>query len=171
MHSDLLAAQGVWKPQLIANPAYYKDETPLANIGKIDAVAIEIWTMDSGFYFDDIVVANDPSLAAEFRDKTYGPKKATEVQTGGLVCPFRRMVSLTTICPRNNGACSALPDGGFKPLPGQGKSRPIACCQSGRLVSSGRRVLSQSLDASPRMPSTYSPDTLDLTCVPIRCMC
>ena len=71
--------QGVWKPALIANPAYYKDEMPLANIGKIDAVAIEIWTMDSGFFFDDIVVANDPSLAAEFREKTYGPKKATEV--------------------------------------------------------------------------------------------
>ena len=69
----------MWKPALIANPAYYKDETPLANIGKIDAVAIEIWTMDSGFFFDDIVVANDPSLAAEFREKTYGPKKAAEV--------------------------------------------------------------------------------------------
>jgi len=75
----------VWKPALIANPAFFKDEAPLANIGKIDAVAIEIWTMDSGFFFDDIVVANDPSLAAEFREKTYGPKKATEVRSGGHV--------------------------------------------------------------------------------------
>ena len=51
----------MWKPRKIANPKYYKDDTPLANIGKINAVAIEIWTMDSGFYFDNIVVANDPA--------------------------------------------------------------------------------------------------------------
>ena len=76
----------MWKPALIANPAFYKDETPLANIGKIDAVAIEIWTMDSGFFFDDIVVANDPSLAAEFREKTYGPKKVAEVCSCGPAC-------------------------------------------------------------------------------------
>ena len=71
----------MWKPRKIANPKYYKDDTPLANIGKINAVAIEIWTMDSGFYFDNIVVANDPAIAAEFRDKTWAPKKEVEVRT------------------------------------------------------------------------------------------
>ena len=70
----------MWKPALIANPKYYKDDTPLAHIGKINAVAIEIWTMDSGFYFDDIVVANDAEVAAEFMETTYGPKKAAEVR-------------------------------------------------------------------------------------------
>ena len=79
--SERRTVQGVWKPALIPNPKYYKDDTPLAHIGKINAVAIEIWTMDSGFYFDDIVVANDAEVAAEFREKTYGPKKAAEVRS------------------------------------------------------------------------------------------
>lgn len=73
------ALQGVWKPQKIANPKYYKDETPLANIGKIAAAAIEIWTMDDKYYFDNVVVANDPAVAEEFRATTWTPKHEVEV--------------------------------------------------------------------------------------------
>lgn len=61
------------------NPKYYKDEAPLANIGKINAAAIEIWTMDNAYYFDDIVVTNDPDVAVAFKDKTWGPKHEAEV--------------------------------------------------------------------------------------------
>lgn len=73
------AQQGIWRPQKIANPAYYKDDTPLANLGKIDAAAIEIWTMDNNYYFNDIVVANDPAVAEEFRLKTWTAKHEQEV--------------------------------------------------------------------------------------------
>lgn len=71
--------QGIWRPRKIANPAYFKDDTPLANIGKINAAAIEIWTMDNNYYFDDIVVANDPAVAEAFMAKTWGPKHELEV--------------------------------------------------------------------------------------------
>jgi calnexin len=75
---DNPAYKGIWRPRKIANPAYYKDDTPLANIGKIDAAAIEIWTMDNNYYFNDIVVANDPAVAEEFRQKTWAPKHEQE---------------------------------------------------------------------------------------------
>jgi calnexin len=70
--------KGIWKPARIANPAYFKDDTPLANLGKISAAAIEIWTMDNNYYFDDVVVANDPAVAEAFRLKTWTPKHEVE---------------------------------------------------------------------------------------------
>lgn len=70
--------KGVWKPRKIANTKYYDDKMPLANIGKINAAAIEIWTMDNNYYFDDIVVANDPAVASEFLQKTWTPKHEAE---------------------------------------------------------------------------------------------
>jgi len=78
-HLFLAALQGIWKPAKIANPAYYDDKTPLANLGKINAAAIEIWTMDNNYYFDDIVVANDPAVADAFRVQTWTPKHDAEV--------------------------------------------------------------------------------------------
>jgi hypothetical protein len=37
--------KGVWAPAQIANPKFVEDKTPLKSIGKIGAVALEIWTM------------------------------------------------------------------------------------------------------------------------------
>lgn len=49
--------------------------------------------MDSGIYFDNIVVANDPAVAAESRDTTWAPKKAVEVSPASN--PIRWVVTLT----------------------------------------------------------------------------
>jgi hypothetical protein len=35
--------------------------------------------MDNNYYFNDIVVANDPAVAEEFRQKTWAPKHEQEV--------------------------------------------------------------------------------------------
>jgi calnexin len=72
--------QGIWKAAMITNPKHFKDDSPLKNIGKINAAAIEIWTMDNNYYFDDIVVANDPAVAKEFAEKTWTPKSLIEVR-------------------------------------------------------------------------------------------
>ena len=87
--------QGIWKAAKIANPDYFTDDTPLANIGKIGAVGVEIWTMDDGIYFDNILVANDPQLAEEYREKYWAPKAAKE-----------------KVRPIAMRACMKLPDGG-----------------------------------------------------------
>ena len=71
--------QGVWKPRKIANPDYFLDESPLANIGKVGGVAIEIWTMDEGYLFDNVLIANDGSVAQAKRDALWAPKKEAEV--------------------------------------------------------------------------------------------
>ena len=77
----LMHAQGPWAPRKIANPDYFLDESPLSNIGSIGGVAIEIWTMDEGYLFDNVLIANDPSEAEEKRTSLWAPKKAAEVRT------------------------------------------------------------------------------------------
>lgn len=70
--------QGVWKPSKIENPDYYEDKEPLSNLGPIGAVAVEIWTMDQGYYFDNVLVTNDAEKAKEYREKYWQPKHEVE---------------------------------------------------------------------------------------------
>lgn len=75
---DNPAYKGVWKPRDIPNPDYYEDSEPLSHIGSVGAVAVEIWTMDEGYFFDNVVVSNSVQEAAEIRSKTWGPKHEVE---------------------------------------------------------------------------------------------
>ncbi|PRW59639.1 calnexin-like protein 1-like [Chlorella sorokiniana] len=75
---DNPAYKGVWKPREIPNPDHVKDPAPLTNIGKVGAAAIEIWTMDDGYFFDNIVISNDVAEAEKVRAKTWEPKKKIE---------------------------------------------------------------------------------------------
>ncbi|EFN53144.1 hypothetical protein CHLNCDRAFT_136908 [Chlorella variabilis] len=75
---DNPAYKGVWKPREIPNPEHNKDPAPLTNIGKVGAAAIEIWTMDDGYFFDNVVVSNSEAEAAEVREKSWAPKKVIE---------------------------------------------------------------------------------------------
>lgn len=70
--------QGVWKPSKIANPDYFEDKEPLKNLDPIGAVAVEIWTMDQGYYFDNVLVSNDGEKAKEYREKYWQPKHEVE---------------------------------------------------------------------------------------------
>ena len=72
--------QGVWAPSKIANPDYFLDESPLDNLGKIGGLAIEIWTMDEGYYFSNILVSSDEDDAQAKRDEFWEPKKGVEVR-------------------------------------------------------------------------------------------
>ena len=75
--------QGPWAPRKIPNPDYFLDEAPLAAIGSVGGVAVEIWTMDEGYVFDNVLVANDPALATAKREQLWIPKKEAEAR----VCP------------------------------------------------------------------------------------
>jgi calnexin len=46
----------------------------------VGAAAIEIWTMDDGYFFDNIVVSNSAEEAAQVRETTWSPKKTVEVR-------------------------------------------------------------------------------------------
>ena len=56
------------------------DDAPLGSLGKIGAAAIEIWTMDTGYFFDNVLVASDPATAAAHRERHWAPKLAAEVR-------------------------------------------------------------------------------------------
>ena len=68
----------MWKPSKIANPDYFEDKEPLKNLSPIGAVAVEIWTMDQGYYFDNVLVTNDAEKAKEYREKYWQPKHEVE---------------------------------------------------------------------------------------------
>uniref|UniRef100_A0A7N0RJW0 Calnexin n=1 Tax=Kalanchoe fedtschenkoi TaxID=63787 RepID=A0A7N0RJW0_KALFE len=64
--------KGIWKPQQIPNPSYYQLTTP--NFEPIAAVGIEIWTMQDGILFDNIVIAGDEKIAESYRLTSWKPK-------------------------------------------------------------------------------------------------
>ena len=68
--------KGIWKPQEIPNPEYFElgkpDSDPIAAIG------IEIWTMQDGILFDNILIADDEKVATSILEKTWKPKYEVE---------------------------------------------------------------------------------------------
>ena len=77
----------------IANPDYFVDETPYKLLGlrllhslserripKIDSVGIDIWTMDKGIIFDNIVVDKDVEKVLAFQAATWKARSALEAQ-------------------------------------------------------------------------------------------
>ncbi|KAG6545856.1 hypothetical protein Mapa_012817 [Marchantia paleacea] len=69
---DNPAYKGIWKPQEIPNPDYFELEKP--NLESIAAIGIEIWTMQDGILFDNILVTHDEEEAKEYREKTWKVK-------------------------------------------------------------------------------------------------
>ena len=61
-------------------PDFFDDATPLASLGKLGGVAIEIWTMDSGIYFDNIFIGDSAEEAEAAREALWAPKSAKEVR-------------------------------------------------------------------------------------------
>ncbi|CAL0325247.1 unnamed protein product [Lupinus luteus] len=82
--------KGIWKPQEIANPDYFELGKP--NFEPIAAIGIEIWTMQDGILFDNILIAKDDKIAASYRETTWKPKftiekekqKEEELETGSV---------------------------------------------------------------------------------------
>lgn len=68
--------KGIWKPRDIPNPDYFHLEKP--NMEAIAAIAIEIWTMQDGILFDNVLVTRNVDLAKEYRDKEWKAKYDAE---------------------------------------------------------------------------------------------
>ncbi|GIL85126.1 hypothetical protein Vretimale_9965 [Volvox reticuliferus] len=89
------AFKGAWKPPLIKNPAYkgpwvqktipnpdfFEVEEPIrSGVGAIGAVALELWTIDSGYIFDNILITRDPAVAEIALQKLWKPRHDAEVK-------------------------------------------------------------------------------------------
>lgn len=68
--------KGIWKPREIPNPNYFDLEKP--DFEPIAAVGIEIWTMQDGILFDNVLIANDEKIAESYRETTWKPKFQVE---------------------------------------------------------------------------------------------
>ncbi|KAF9689052.1 hypothetical protein SADUNF_Sadunf01G0051700 [Salix dunnii] len=87
--------KGIWKPQEIPNPAYFELEKP--DFEPIAAIGIEIWTMQDGILFDNILIASDEKVAGTYREITWKPKfeiekeklKAEEANAGYGISTFQ----------------------------------------------------------------------------------
>ena len=73
---DNPAYKGIWKPREIPNPDYFELEKP--NFEPISAIGIEIWTMQDGILFDNILITDNEKAAELSRGKTWKPKYQVE---------------------------------------------------------------------------------------------
>ncbi|KAF7834077.1 calnexin-like protein [Senna tora] len=94
--------KGIWKPRDIPNPDYFELEKP--DFEPIAAIGIEIWTMQDGILFDNVLIANDDKIAESYRETTWKPKftaekekqKAEELapEAGGLATYQKKVFEL-----------------------------------------------------------------------------
>ncbi|XP_028062802.1 calnexin homolog [Camellia sinensis] len=68
--------KGIWKPQEIPNPDYFELDKP--DFEPIAAIGIEIWTMQDGILFDNILIAGDEKVAESIRLTAWKPKFEVE---------------------------------------------------------------------------------------------
>ncbi|XP_057459854.1 calnexin homolog [Actinidia eriantha] len=68
--------KGIWKPQEIPNPSYFEVDTP--DFEPIAAIGIEIWTMQDGILFDNVLIAGDEKVAESYRETAWKPKFEVE---------------------------------------------------------------------------------------------
>ena len=66
--------QGIWTKPMIANPDFFEDNNPFDTASTIKALAVEIWTMSDGIYFDNFLVGNSVNDAQEFVKNTFDLK-------------------------------------------------------------------------------------------------
>ncbi|KAK8710814.1 hypothetical protein V6N13_146123 [Hibiscus sabdariffa] len=67
---------GTWKPRDIPNPKYFEVDKP--DSAPIAAIGIEIWTMQDGILFDNILIAKNEKVAKSYRDTEWKPKFEVE---------------------------------------------------------------------------------------------
>ncbi|KAH7373238.1 hypothetical protein KP509_17G045700 [Ceratopteris richardii] len=77
--------KGIWKPQQIPNPEYFELEHP--DLEPIGAVGIEIWTMQDGILFDNILITTDETEASKIRETTWKVKFDAEKEDETVAAP------------------------------------------------------------------------------------
>jgi hypothetical protein len=56
----------------------------------VGALAFELWTIDSGYTFDNVMLGNDEAAAAAAREQLWKPRIEAEVRGRGRVWCARR---------------------------------------------------------------------------------
>ena len=72
--------KGPWEHPMIPNPAFVEDATLYRRCNDCTHVGIEIWQVDAGTLFDDIIVTDSLEEAQAFAEETWAAKKDKEVE-------------------------------------------------------------------------------------------
>ncbi|XP_054458360.1 calreticulin [Anoplopoma fimbria] len=83
--------KGEWKPREIINPAYkgkwthpeidnpeYTADSEIYKYDSIGVIGLDLWQVKSGTIFDNFLITNDPNLAEEVGNDTWGTTKDAE---------------------------------------------------------------------------------------------
>lgn len=76
--------KGVWKAKQVPNPNYFEDNNPF-RMKSIAAVGFELWSMQSDILFDNLIIADDLSIANQWTLQTWDLKNAKEAKDGSVV--------------------------------------------------------------------------------------
>jgi len=88
--------KGKWKPRKIPNPDYFHDPQPFMMM-PIGAVGIELWSMSSDIYFDNLLITSDLEIADSWAKDTYGLKiQKLDVNSANI---FTRIVNYSNKNP------------------------------------------------------------------------
>lgn len=68
---------GKWAPRQIDNPNFFEEAHP-HNIAPIGAIGLELWTMQDGFLFDNVIISQDETAAKDFAQQTWEKRFALE---------------------------------------------------------------------------------------------
>jgi len=75
---DNPAYKGPWAPKKIANPNFFTDNSPAKSMAAIGALAVEVWTTNKGFLFDNFLITHSLAEARAFAETTFSLKSAAE---------------------------------------------------------------------------------------------
>jgi len=78
---DNPAYKGIWEPKKIANPAYFEAKTPFQDLANMGGIGIEIWTMQDGIEFDNVVIDYSLAAAQSISNQTWRQKSKAERPT------------------------------------------------------------------------------------------
>lgn len=70
--------KGEWEHPMIPNPDYKEDKELYVRAVKAQHVGFELWQVNSGTIFDDIIIADSFEEAKEYASKTFEKKKGPE---------------------------------------------------------------------------------------------
>ena len=88
--------QGKWKPKKISNPEYFHDDQPF-KMTSIGGLGIELWSMSSNLYFDNLIVTDKVEIADSWAKDTYDLKmQKLDVNDAGL---FKRILNYSNRNP------------------------------------------------------------------------
>jgi len=68
---------GQWSPRQIKNPEFLLDKHP-NRFQEVNAVGIEVWTLEGGIVFDNIILTHDRNMLSKFTAKTWELKRGME---------------------------------------------------------------------------------------------